>query len=112
MFPDQAGEEGPEDAAYRKGAVEEAIHLRSSTLVAKDPGTLLFLFVDGVSDLGEPGGDDESNSEANQAEKRAEEHFLFEARVVDQVEKPVEWHGRNKTTGGEKTRTIFVCKVA
>ena len=112
MFPDEAGEERAEDAADRKGAVEETVHLRSSALFAKDPRSLHFLFVDSFSDLGESRGDDERNSKADEAEKRAQEHFLFQTRVVDQVEKRVERYRRNKTTGGQITRTIFVREVA
>lgn len=112
MLLHEAGEQWAEDAADRKGALEEPVGLRNGALVAEDPRAFFFLRVDGLNDLGEAGGDDEGDGEAGKGEKRAEEHFLFQACVCDKSEKYEARHGGKQPSGGEISRAIFIGEVA
>lgn len=110
MVLDEAAEKGADDAAERKGAVEEAIRLRSGPL-AENSRAFLFLLVDAVDDVGEHRRDDEGDGEADEGEKCAEEDFLFQARVGDIAEKHVERDGKEETAGGKKARAMSVGEV-
>lgn len=109
MVFDEASKKRADDATGRKGTVEEAVRLRSGAL-AKNPRAFFFLLVDTVNNLGDHRGDHKGDGEADECEKRAEEHFLSQAGVCDQAEKHEKRNGRNKTPGSEIARAIFVCE--
>lgn len=109
---DEAGKKGADNAAGRKCAVKEAVRLRSGALVAKDPRALLFLLIDGANDLGEHRGDDKGDREADEGEKRAEKHFLFQACMCDKSEQNEKWDESKEPTGSGNSRPVFVCEVA
>lgn len=112
MLLHEAGEQGADDAADRKGAFEEPVGLCNGALVAEDPRAFFFLRVDGLDDLGEAGSDDEGDGETDEGEKRAEKHFLFQACVRNKSEKYQARYGGKQPSGGEIPRAIFIGEVA